>query len=33
MRVNREAKEQWDKKQAEDAERIRKQNDVSSASA
>ncbi|KAG2551103.1 hypothetical protein PVAP13_9KG371900 [Panicum virgatum] len=27
MRVNREAKEQWDKKQAEDAERIRKQND------
>ncbi|KAJ1296621.1 hypothetical protein BS78_01G315800 [Paspalum vaginatum] len=29
MRVNREAKEQWDKKQAEDAERIRKQNDLS----
>ncbi|KAK3150152.1 hypothetical protein QOZ80_3AG0229300 [Eleusine coracana subsp. coracana] len=28
MRVNREAREQWDKKQAEDAERIRKQNDV-----
>ncbi|KAF8729065.1 hypothetical protein HU200_018379 [Digitaria exilis] len=27
MRVNREAREQWDKKQAEDAERIRKQND------
>ncbi|TKV95418.1 hypothetical protein SEVIR_9G362300v4 [Setaria viridis] len=27
MRVNREAKEQWEKKQAEDAERIRKQND------
>ncbi|CAN6284263.1 unnamed protein product [Urochloa humidicola] len=27
MRVNREAKEHWDKKQAEDAERIRKQND------
>ena len=31
MRVNREAREQWDKKQAEDAERIRKQNDVSYA--
>ncbi|XP_020402000.1 transcription initiation factor TFIID subunit 4b isoform X6 [Zea mays] len=27
MRVNREAREQWEKKQAEDAERIRKQND------
>ncbi|XP_062215289.1 transcription initiation factor TFIID subunit 4b-like isoform X2 [Phragmites australis] len=27
MRVNREAREQWDKKQAEDAERIRKHND------
>ncbi|TVU46473.1 hypothetical protein EJB05_06013, partial [Eragrostis curvula] len=27
MRVNREAREQWDKKQAEDAERIRKQTD------
>ncbi|XP_062211618.1 transcription initiation factor TFIID subunit 4b-like isoform X1 [Phragmites australis] len=27
MRVNREAREQWDKKQAEDAEKIRKQND------
>jgi len=30
MRVNREAREQWEKKQAEDAERVRKQNDVSS---
>ncbi|GJN36969.1 hypothetical protein PR202_gb25877 [Eleusine coracana subsp. coracana] len=28
IRVNQEAREQWDKKQAEDAERIRKQNDV-----
>ncbi|KAL5209123.1 hypothetical protein ABZP36_004746 [Zizania latifolia] len=27
LRVNREAREQWDKKLAEDAERIRKQND------
>ncbi|KAL6878533.1 hypothetical protein ACP4OV_012703 [Aristida adscensionis] len=27
MRVNREAREQWDKKQAEDAEKIRKQSD------
>ncbi|XP_066389885.1 transcription initiation factor TFIID subunit 4b-like isoform X2 [Miscanthus floridulus] len=27
MRVNREAREQWEKKQAEDAERIRKQTD------
>ena len=31
LRVNREAREQWDRKLAEDADRIRKQSDVSSA--
>jgi transcription initiation factor TFIID subunit 4 len=31
MRVNQEAREQWDKKQTEDAEGTKKKNDVSSA--